>query len=149
MYRSEVSCDEALVSTSPVTTVSISSWSDGTVVQGTSYCYAVEPIAAHGSCDGDRRTVVAGCPAPVPAEIVDLGVWRQDEDVVLTWTESEGAVDYDILRSTDPDPRTWGAPWKSAVTDQDPVIPGVQWIDTGVVGYPADLFFYNVTASPE
>lgn len=49
-----------------------------------------------------------------------------------------------MVRSTDPDPRTWAAPWRRALVDEDPPEPGVQWTDTGAAVSPHAPFFYSI-----
>jgi hypothetical protein len=87
---------------------------------------------------------VSGCPTPPPTEIDDLNLRREGDAIVLSWMDAEGAADYRITRSTDPDPRTWGAPWRTSVGDEDPVTPGVQWTDAGAAGSEISPFFYTV-----
>lgn len=144
IHRSEVSCSEALASTTPLATVSTTAWSDPSAVEGQAYCYAVEPVAAYGACDGDRRTVVARCPPPAPEPVTGLTLRRAGADLLLSWEPAPGAASYRVVRSTHADPATWGAPWRSAVTDGDPASPGVQWSDAGATGIEPSVFFYSV-----
>ena len=148
VYRSDESCAAALAATEPVAEVAGTSWTDPAGGAGVRRWYAVEPVGAYGSCDGDRRCVEAGCPPPAPGPVPGLRVERRGEDLLLTWEEADQAGSYRVHRATDPDPVTWGWPWREGVTDEDPATPGVQWTDPGAAGTDPAAWFYDVTALP-
>lgn len=148
VFRSAVSCAEALASASPIATTASAAWKDTTAIQGTAYCYAVEPVGAYGTCDGDRRTIVSTCPPPAPQPIADLVLARLGSDLLLSWSESSGAAAYRVVRTTHPDPRTWGVPWRTGVTDADPAVAGVQWTDAGAAVAVPVVFFYSLEGTP-
>lgn len=144
IFRSAVSCEEALAAPVPTATVTDNHWTDSTVEQGRTYCYAVAPLGAYGSCDGDRRPVTGFCPNPTPEQIGQLRVKKVEGDLVLTWPAAVGAAHYRVFRSVHPDSRTWGYPWRTGVTDGDASAPGVQWVDSGAGAPSTPLFFYSV-----
>ncbi|RMG47814.1 MAG: hypothetical protein D6718_02875, partial [Acidobacteria bacterium] len=120
VYLSDRSCDEALAATSPAATVSGPAWDDTAPPVGASRYYAVEPIGAYGSCDGDRRCIAAGCPGEPPGPVTGLRVERSGGDLRLSWNEAARATGYRVYRTTHPDPRTWGWPWREGIQDEDP-----------------------------
>ena len=148
LYRADTSCEDALAAAEPVAEVAETEWTDPAGGAGATRFYAVEPVAAYGNCDGDRRCIAAGCPPPAPAPVEGLRVERRDGDLLLSWEEAEGAASYRVRRATDPDPVTWGIPWRTGVTDEDPASPGVQWTDPGAAGTDPPAWFYLVEGEP-
>ncbi len=144
VFRSAVSCDDALAAAAPVATPAAAAWSDSTAPRGTVLYYAVQPVGAYGACDGDRRCIAAWCPPPAPDPVTELRLARRGGDIVLTWTAAANATSYRVRRATDPDPATWGWPWRRGPVDEDPLPDVVRWTDAGAAALDPPVFFYLV-----
>jgi subtilisin family serine protease len=146
IYRSEISCEDAEFSTTPLGSSSEPSYSDTAVVDGVPYYYAVEAIEPGTGCTSERACIPGGCTCPGPADPVNLLVSLDGSDVVLGWDDpGVGGLVWNVYRDTLPTPVLWGPPHQTGVTDQDILVPGIQFVDSGAAGAGSPLF-YLVTA---
>lgn len=88
-----------------------------------------------------------------PSAVTDLGASVQGESIVLEWSSSIGATQYNVYRGTsfdfEPDVTNGTNRIARYITDEDPTTEGIQWTDTGnganIVGDVATNYFYKVT----
>ena len=75
------------------------SYSDASVVNGSTYFYVVSSVNAAGE-SADSTQVSATPQAPIPAPPTDLTATPDNASVMLTWTASTDATSYNIKRAT-------------------------------------------------
>ena len=110
------------------------SFSDGNVINGTTYYYVV--TASNGTCSSGNSTEVSAAPACTPPTVVaDLLAKPGNGSVLLTWTAPATAVSYQVLRST-----TSGSGYILAGTKSS-----TGFTDDSVVN--GTTYYYVVTAS--
>ena len=146
IFRSEVSCADALAALTAYDTSPVTSYSDSAAVEGTTYFYAVGGTEAASGCPTVRTCIQGACAACVaPPSPSGLLLGRVADDVKLTWSGSgAGGASWNVYRDTAPDPSTWGGPLATSVADEDLGTPGIQYTDVG--GIPAGtLQHYLIT----
>jgi fibronectin type 3 domain-containing protein len=112
-----------------------STFTDGNVVNGTTYYYVV--TASNGSCSSGNSIEASASPACTPpTAIADLSAQPGNGSVVLAWTAPATAVSYQVLRSTTSGSGYILAGTKGAATG---------FTDTSIVN--GTTYYYVVTAS--
>ena len=112
-----------------------SAFTDGNVINGTTYYYVV--TASNGTCSSRNSTEVSAAPACTPPNaIATLAAQPGNGSVALTWTAPATAVSYQILRSTTSGSGYIVAGTKGSTTG---------FTDTSVVN--GTTYYYVVTAS--
>jgi hypothetical protein len=85
-----------------ISTTSFTSFTDTNVVNGTNYYYVVS--AVNGGGEGPNSAEVSATPLPPPAPTivtVNASYWSPMYGAVsLTWSTIQGAIDYNVKRST-------------------------------------------------
>ncbi|MCU0232329.1 MAG: hypothetical protein MUC67_13335 [Acidobacteria bacterium] len=77
-----------------------------------------------------------------------LRLARSGADLLLSWDDPAVAgLNWTVYRDAGPDPRGWGAPLASRVSDEDPGTPGIQWTDAGAAGPPQRYFYLIVSVN--
>ena len=106
---------------------------------------AVDAAGNVGSMSPESDPVI--CALTEPA--ADLQATVSGTSILLTWTSSAEAVNYNVYRNTEPDftPDQTNQ-IATGVNDEDAETEGIQWTDSsdGVVGNTASNYFYAVTA---
>ncbi len=146
IFRSEVSCEDALASLSPYDTTAATTYNDTGVVEDVAYFYAVAGTEAGNGCPTVRSCVSGGCFAcATPPDPVGLVIDRSADDVLMSWFGSgETGPTWNVYRDLDKNPATWGGPHATGVVDEDPGTSGVQYTDVGGIS-AAPLSYYLVT----
>ncbi len=146
VYRSEISCANAKLAAAPLATSPVPSFSDGSVIAGTQYFYAVEAVEPGTACVSERACTPGGCLCVPPGDPTNLRLALAGSDVTLSWDNPTGAgLVWNVYRDASPDPQNWGPPAYAGVSDGDSGTPGVQFVDVGAAGAGSPLF-YIVTA---
>jgi hypothetical protein len=146
IYRSEISCADALQLVTPLATPAASPYVDTSVVDNVPYYYGIEAREPGTSCVTERTCVAGGCVCLLESDPTGLLVDRSGNDVELTW-DDPGApgVTWNVYRESVADRSTWTTPHAAGVTDGDGGAPGIQYVDVGGVGV-GNLSFYATTA---
>ncbi len=148
VYRSELSCAEASASTTPYSTTTGTTFSDGATVEGIEYFYAVEATEASSGCPTERACISGGCLCSPPGDATNVLLGKQGADVLFTWDDpGDPALAWNLYRDGNPDPAGWGAPHAVGVSDEDGGIPGIQQRDAGAAGTAATHFYLVTTVS--
>jgi hypothetical protein len=146
IFRSEISCADAVASLVPYASTLLTSYSDAGAVPDTQYYYAVGANDATSGCPSVRTCISGGCVVCLtPPDPADLTVGRDDDDVLMTWFGSlPVGPTWNVYRDPDKNPANWGAPLSTGVIDEDPGTPGIQFTDVGGTSV-GSLQFYLVT----
>ncbi len=146
VYRSRVSCEEALRSREVYGTTETTSFLDEDAASTADFYYAVEGREPGSGCPTERSCVSGHCPCSLPGDPTGLLVDKAGDDVRLAWDDpGDPGLRWNVYRDASPDPSGWGGPHAADVTDEDPSEPGVQWTDAGAASDGA-TWFYLVTA---
>jgi fibronectin type 3 domain-containing protein len=117
-----------------VATPMITSFTDTSVTDGTTYFYVVSAINSSG--EGANSAQVSAAPLPpAPAAPTGLAATAGDQQVSLSWNASTGATSYNVKRST-----TTGGPYSLVTTSA-----GTTFTDTSLTN--GTTYFYVVSAS--
>ena len=98
IYRSTTQGSQGtLIGSSPTT-----SYTDGTVVNGTTYYYEVTAVnpAGEGPASTQSAPATPAVPVTLPAAPTAVNVTAANAQVTVTWTAATGATSYNIYRST-------------------------------------------------
>jgi hypothetical protein len=146
IFRSEVSCEDAVASLNAFDTTAATMYADTGVVEGTSYFYAVAGTEALNGCPTVRACTPGGCSACTsPPDPTGLLIGRSGDDVLMSWNGSaEIGPTWNVYRDPDKDPASWGGPHATGIDDEDPGTPGVQYTDVGGVS-AGSVAYYLVT----
>ncbi|MDH3628788.1 MAG: S8 family serine peptidase [Acidobacteriota bacterium] len=145
VYRSEVSCEEAQQSSTPIATPAGTAFSDTTIAADVSYFYAIEAREPGTGCGSVRSCVSGGCVCLLAGDATGLVVDRSGNDVMLTWLDpGTPGVSWNVYRDPAPDPAGWGGPHASGLADADGGTAGIQYVDVGGV-LAGNLSHYLVT----
>ena len=146
IYRSDTSCADAETKSSPIGLTPFTGFTDGTLVEDVAYFYAVEALEAGTLCPSMRTCIPGGCVCFEPNDPTNLIVEQIGADIQLTWDDPGiPSLVWKVYRNTGPDTLQWGSPLDGSVTDEEPGIPGIQFLDEdGIAAGP--LLYYRVTA---
>lgn len=89
--------------TAVATGVTVTSFTDTTVVNGTTYFYVVSAVNANGESANSNEasaTPSANTPPPAPTGLTATAGKVGSLTITLNWTASAGATSYNVLRST-------------------------------------------------
>ncbi len=146
VYRSGVSCEEALRSREVYGTSETTSFLDEDAGSTSDFYYAVEGREPGTGCPTERSCVSGHCPCTVPGDPTGLLIDKSGDDVRLSWDDpGDPGLRWNVYRDASPDPSGWGAPHAADVTDEDPGTGGIQWTDAGAAS-DGETWFYLVTA---
>jgi hypothetical protein len=149
VYRSELSCDDAAGRTDVYGTSMTPAYSDGAIIEGVEYFYAVEALEAGPGCPTERSCIAGGCTCIRPGDPMGLLIEKAGGDLLLTWDDPGlTGITWNVYRDENPDPATWGGPQTSGIADEDPGRDGVQHTDSGAMS-AGPLLHYLVTAVNE
>jgi len=98
IYRSTTEGSQGtLIGSSPT-----ASYTDGTVVNGTTYYYEVTAVnpAGEGPASTQSAPATPAVPVTLPAAPTAVNVTAANAQVTVTWTAATGATSYNIYRST-------------------------------------------------
>jgi subtilase family serine protease len=124
------------ISTSPVASVSGTTYDDTSVTNGTTYYYEVEGLDSSGQgIPSNRASASPGSSSPsAPSPPTNLKATGGTSSIALSWTASAGASSYDVLRSTTSGAETLYASGVTSTT----------YTDTNVTSGPT--YYYTVEA---
>ena len=136
IFRSEVSCADAMASLDLYDTAAGTTYSDTGVVEETQYNYAVGGTEATTGCPTVRACIAGSCPPCVaPPDPEGLVLDKSGNDVHLAWFGSApSGPTWNVYRNPDSNPALWGAALATGVTDEDAATPGIQFTDVGGLG---------------
>ena len=122
------------VDRTPIATVTILTFTNTGLTNGTSYTYQVAGRTTGG--DGPLSAAVSATPLATPSAPAGLMATGGDRQIVLKWVASPGAATYNVYRGT--------AAGAQATTPVFTGLTGVAFVDTTIVNGPT--YFYKVTA---
>ena len=131
IYRS----DNGVFDAPAIASTTSTSFKNYTLVNGTTYFYRVAGRNLAG--EGPRSEVISATPLAPPVEPANLAAAAGNRVVTLSWSPSEGAASYSVLRGTLPNKQA-STPIAQGLTDP-------AFVDTTVVNGPT--YFYKLTAT--
>jgi hypothetical protein len=135
VYRSEISCVNAIEQVDAFATTVQPEFSDDAAVTGIQYHYVVSAFETGTVCSSARTCVSVSCPClGPPADPSGLCVSKSVADVRLSWDDPLSVgLGWNVYRGTVADPSTWGPPQAAGIGDQEPEAPGIQHHDAGAL----------------